>query len=181
AGNMVPADIRLLKVTGLQVNESALTGESVPISKTAKVVDTSEQINMAFMGTAVTTGEAIGVVVGTGQATSIGSIAETMRSSSDVKTPLQERIGRLAWRVALAILVVAGLSFGLGLYLGRPADEMFLLAVALAVSAMPEGLPIMVTVALAVGVKRMAERHALIRHLPAVETLGSTTVIVSDK
>ena len=187
-GGMVPADVRLLGRASLQINEAALTGESVPAAKHGGAMDGAEddlppadQENMAFMGTAVTSGSAEGVVVATGRETEIGDIAAQVGQAERGRTPLQRRMDRLAKALAVIILVVAGVTFGVGLLLGRTVQEMFLLAVALAVAAMPEGLPVVTTVALAVGVRRMADRHAIIRHLPAVETLGSTTAIVADK
>jgi cation-transporting P-type ATPase F len=187
-GEVVPADIRLLECTSLQVNESALTGESVPVSKTAEPMPESEkelppadQQNMAFMGTAITAGRAEGVITATGDETEFGKIAEGVREAGEIETPLERRMHRLANWIAAVILVVAAVAFAIGLWMGREIIDMFLLAAALAVSAIPEGLPVVVTVTLAIGVRRMARRHAVIRHLPAVETLGSTTVIVSDK
>lgn len=187
-GYMVPADARLLSVQALQIDESALTGESVPQSKTAETLadadpalSPGDRKNMAFMGTAVTSGGGTGLVVATGRRTEVGRIAEQVERAKETTTPLQERIGRLARGIALAILGVAAASMGIGLAMGRGLDEMVLLAVALAVAAIPAGLPIVVTVALAIGVRRMARRHAVIRHLPAVDTLGSCTAIVSDK
>lgn len=187
-GDMVPADLRLLESSSLQVNESALTGESVPVSKTDGAMSEAEenlppadQNNMAFMGTAVTAGRAEGVVVATGRRTQLGQIAKDVREAGEIKTPLQRRMDRLAKWIAAVILVVAVFAFGVGLWMGRPMEQMFLLAVSLSVAAIPAGLPVVMTVALAIGVRRMARQHAVIRHLPAVETLGSTTTILSDK
>lgn len=187
-GDMVPADIRWLEVTSLQVNESALTGESVPVSKTADPLEDAEsnlppadQKNMGFMGTAVTSGSASGLVVATGQDSQLGEIARGVQEAEAVQSPLMRRMDRLAKQITAAILLLALLTVITGLSMGQRLEDMFLLAVALAVAAIPEGLPVVVTVALAVGVRRMANRHAVIRHLPAVETLGSTTVIISDK
>lgn len=187
-GNMVPADLRLLDAKRLQINEAALTGESVPASKSqAAMTDAddnlppADQTNMAFMGTAVTAGRGEGLVVATGTDTQIGQIAEQVRSAGQEQTPLQNRMDRLAKWIAAIILVVCVIAFAVGLLLGFSIEEMFLTAVALAVAAMPAGLPVVMTVALAIGVKRMARRNAIIRHLPAVETLGSTTAIFSDK
>jgi cation-transporting P-type ATPase F len=185
-GEVVPADARLLETRGLRIDESALTGESVPADKTAEAVDEpnltpADQRDMAFMGTAVTSGEAEAVVVGTGSATEIGRISEQIEEAGTTKTPLQMRIDRLAKWITVAIVVVAAITFGVGVLIGRSVTEMLLLAVALSVSAIPAGLPVVVTVALAIGVSRMADRHALIRQLPAVDTLGSCTTIISDK
>ncbi len=187
-GDMVPADIRLLDSSSLQVNESALTGESVPTGKTEEPMADAdenlppvEQRNMAFMGTAVTAGHAEGVVVGTGARTELGKIAEGVREAGEIETPLQRRMDRLAKRIAAVILFVAAIAFGAGLLMGNAVVDMFLLAVSLSVAAIPAGLPVVMTVALAIGVRRMARRNAVIRNLPAVETLGSTMTIVSDK
>ena len=188
-GSVVPADTRLIDVTGLQVNESALTGESVPVEKSAEALAEAEetlppadQSNMAFMGTAVTSGQAVGVVVATGTQTEIGQIAEEVREAGESETPLQKRIARMTRWIAGIILSIALLVFLGGWLLGgREPMEMLLMGVGLSVAAIPAGLPIVVTVALAIGVSRMARREAVIRHLPAVDTLGSTTTIVSDK
>jgi Ca2+-transporting ATPase len=187
-GRMVPADLRLVEVNGLQVNEAPLTGESVPVNKTVDALTDAEknlppadQKNLAFMGTAVTSGDGLGVVVAIGGDTEIGQIAHDVQQAGETTTPLQQRMDRLARWITLAVLGVAALAVGAGLLLGRDPVEMLLLAVSLAVAAIPAGLPIVVTVALAIGVRRMAKRHAIIRHLPAVETLGSTTTILSDK
>ncbi len=187
-GMVVPADMRLLESKSLQVNEAALTGESVPASKSADAMrdaeenlPPAEQDNMAFMGTAVTSGTGRGVITATGTDTQLGQIAEQIRDAGDVQTPLQKRMDRLAKWIAVAILVIAVIAFGVGIAMGRSVSQMFLLAVSLSVAAIPAGLPVVMTVALAVGVRRMAKRHAIIRHLPAVETLGSCSTIVSDK
>ena len=187
-GKVVPADLRLTRSDGLQVNEAALTGESVPATKTEETLSETEkdlppadQSNMAFMGTAVTSGSGQGVVVATGEDTELGQIAEQIRGAEDVRTPLQQRMDRLAKWIAGIILVIAALAFAGGIVIGRSVTDMFLLAVSLSVAAIPAGLPVVMTVALAVGVRRMAQRNAIIRHLPAVETLGSCSAIVSDK
>lgn len=187
-GDMIPADVRLVEATSLQINESALTGESVPATKTADALEEAEknlppadQSNMGFMGTAVTSGHAVGLVVATGQQTELGQIAHGVREAETVETPLMRRMNTLAKWITAAILLVAAGSFAIGIWMGRSLTDMFLLAVSLSVAAIPAGLPVVMTVALAIGVRRMARRHAVIRHLPAVETLGSTTVIISDK
>lgn len=185
-GNIVPADARLLESTRLQIDESLLTGESVPSQKSTEQMEEKDALiadreNMAFMGTAVTSGNGTGVVVATGHETEMGSIAEDILATSRAQSPLQERMKRFARWVSLAILVVAVVAFGFGLALGEPLVDMFVTAVSLAVSAMPEGLPVVMTVALAVSVQRMAKRNAILRRLPAVETLGSCTAILSDK
>ncbi len=185
-GEVVPADVRLVETRGLRVDESALTGESVPADKDTDPIDEqnlppADQRNMAFMGTAVTSGEAVGVVVSTGTETQMGEISEQVEEAGTTETPLEMRIERLAKWITIAVFVLAVVAFVVGLFMGRDVDEMLLLAVALAVSAIPAGLPVVVTVALAIGVKRMADRHALIRRLSAVDTLGSCTTMISDK
>ncbi len=187
-GDLVSADMRILDSQSLRVSEAPLTGESVPVSKNAETLESleenpspSDQHNILFMGTSVTSGKAKAIIVATGGATEIGSIAEKLKSSKAAKAPLQSRLDKLANRIALAISGVSVGLFSLGLFLGRDLEEMFFMAVAVAVSAMPEGLPVVVTIALAISIKRMADRRAIIRHLPAVETLGSTNVIITDK
>jgi Ca2+-transporting ATPase len=186
-GDVVPADVRLAEVRALRVNEAALTGESEPSAKTAAALRESgptlvaDRRNMAFKGTAVTYGRARGIVVATGMDTEMGQIARLLQSRTGAGTPLQRRLAALGRRLAVAALLVVAVVFGAGVARGEPVDEMFLTAVSLAVAAIPEGLPAVVTVSLALGARRMADRHALIRKLPAVETLGSVTVICSDK
>jgi Ca2+-transporting ATPase len=184
-GVRMPADARLTRVTGLEMDESLLTGESRPVRKRAAVLpedtELAERRNMAYTGAVVTSGRGRGVVVATGADTELGAIAGMIRREPVTATPLQERMARFARLIGLAVAVGAVVAFVVGLALGEPAQEMFLTAVALAVAAIPEGLPIVVTVALALGVHRMAQRNAIIRRLNAVETLGSTTVIGSDK
>lgn len=185
-GEVVPADLRLTGTEGLQVDEAPLTGESVPVDKATEPIaeehlPPADQRNLAFMGTAVTSGRGRGVVVATGSDTEIGQIAEQVEEAEESETPLQLRIDRLARWITAAILGVAVVAAGVGVLLGRDVFEMLLLGVALAVAAIPEGLPIVVTVALAVGVRRMAERRAVIRKLHAVDTLGSCSAILSDK
>ncbi|MEX2256844.1 MAG: HAD-IC family P-type ATPase [Acidimicrobiia bacterium] len=185
SGVRVPADLRLVTMNALEIDESLLTGESVPVHKHARRLDAgialADRTNMAFTGTIVTAGRARGFVVATGLATALGSVAEQVRTQDTTETPLQRRMVRFAQTIALIVGISAIVLFALGIALGEPASDMFLAAVAMAVAAVPEGLPIAFTVALALGVRRMARRHAVIRHLPAVETLGSTTVIGSDK
>lgn len=186
SGAMVPADVRLFAVTELRVDESMLTGESVPAIKSTEVLEESglspgDQTNMVFMGTIVVNGRAKGVVVETGDRTMLGIIADTIRSAGKVVAPIQEKIEKLARYIGLLVMLSTTLLFFFGLFLGTSVKEMFLTAVAAAVATVPEGLPIVVTIAMAVGVKRMVRYNAIIRNLPAVETLGSTTVICSDK
>ncbi|HSM33627.1 MAG TPA: cation-translocating P-type ATPase [Anaerolineae bacterium] len=186
-GDIVTADMRLLEAPGLKIDEAPLTGESEPVSKVTEPlpeVDAStpaDQRNMAFSGTAVTYGRARGLVVATGMSTAIGRIAELLQEGEDDPTPLQQRLGQLGKWLAIAAIVICALVFGLGVARGEPAEEMFLIAVSLAVAAIPEGLPAVVTISLALGAHRMAARRALVRRLPAVETLGSVTVICTDK
>ena len=185
SGDKVPADMRLLHVRNLQIDESALTGESLPVEKRsgelAHDVVLAERHNMAYSSTLVTYGTGVGVVTGTGDDTEIGRISELIASAEVLATPLTRKIARFSHVLLYAILVLAGLTFVVGLWHGGSAVDMFMAAVALAVAMIPEGLPAVLTITLAIGVARMAKRHAIIRHLPAVETLGSTTVICSDK
>ena len=185
SGDKVPADLRLFEVRNLQVDESALTGESVPVPKHGDVLalDTilAERRNLAFAGTLVTYGRAEGVVWATGDRTEMGRIAWLISEATDLSTPLTRKIAHFSRMMLWAILGLAAATFALGIWRGEAAFEMFMAAVALAVGAIPEGLPAAVTITLAIGVSRMARRRAIIRKLPAVETLGSTTVICSDK
>jgi magnesium-transporting ATPase (P-type) len=185
AGDKVPADLRLLSVRELQVDESALTGESVPVAKEEGALPSetvlADRRNMAFFGTLVTAGHGTGVAVGTGAATEIGRIHRLVGETVEIATPLTRKIARFSKHLTVWILALAGLTFVLGLARGQPAAEIFMAALALAVGAIPEGLPAALTITLAIGVARMARRHAIIRRLPAVETLGSVTVICTDK
>jgi Ca2+-transporting ATPase len=184
-GLRVPADLRLTRVTALEVDESMLTGESLPIRKYARPVagaaPLADRRSMAYSGAVVASGRGRGVVAATGADTELGTIAGLIRDEPVTATPLQVRMGRFARVIGAACAVGAALAFGSGIALGGEVGEMFLTAVALAVAAIPEGLPVALTVALALGVHRMAKRRAIVRRLPAVETLGSTTVIGSDK
>ncbi len=185
SGDKVPADLRLLRARNLQIDESALTGESVPVEKCsgelAHDAVLAERVNMAYSSTLVTYGTGVGVVTETGDSTEIGRISELIASSEVLATPLTRKINRFSHVLLYAILALAGLTFAVGLWHGGSAVDMFMAAVAMAVAMIPEGLPAVLTITLAIGVARMAKRHAIIRHLPAVETLGSTTVICSDK
>ncbi len=185
SGDKVPADLRLLFAQSLRCDESALTGESVPVDKAVASVpaDTplAERTCLAFASTVITYGAGVGVVAATGGAAVIGRIASLTAGADDLATPLTRNIARFSHVVLWGILVLAGLTFAVGIARGQPVEPMFMAAVALAVGAIPEGLPAAVTVILAMGVARMAGRHAVIRRLPAVETLGSTTVICTDK
>jgi cation-transporting ATPase F len=185
SGDKVPADLRLLSCRDLQVDESALTGESVPVIKKAGTLDPetilADRHNMAFAGTLVTYGQAQAVIVATGDKTETGRISEMIAGAVDLSTPLTIKIASFSKVLLIAILILAALTFAVGLWRGEGMVDMFMAAVALSVGAIPEGLPAAVTITLAIGVSRMAKRKAIIRKLPAVETLGSTTVICSDK
>ncbi|MFW5927441.1 MAG: cation-translocating P-type ATPase, partial [Wenzhouxiangella sp.] len=185
AGDQVPADMRLFEVNGLQVDESPLTGESVPVDKQEAPVQGEAVIgdrrSMVFGGTLVTAGTADGVVVATGADSELGQISRLLSETVELQTPLTRRLARLAKVITLAILVVAGLIFLIGMWRENSLLDSALAAITLAVASIPEGLPAVITIASAIGVQRMARRHAIIRHLPAVETLGSTTVICTDK
>jgi Ca2+-transporting ATPase len=186
SGNYIPADLRLVETVNLRIEEAALTGESVPVSKDARLVLTQDQAlgdrrNTAFSGTLVSYGRGSGVVVSTGMRTQIGMIAAMLQSVREEPTPLQVKLDQLGKTLGWAALAVCGMVFLFGWVRGIDALEMFLVAVSLAVAAVPEGLPAVVTITLALGMREMITRHALIRRLASVETLGSTTVICSDK
>jgi cation-transporting ATPase F len=185
SGDKVPADLRLLSVRNLQVDESALTGESVPVEKRLgslpEETSLADRQNMAYAGSFVTFGQGAGVVVAIGNQTQTGRISELVEKGGSLQTPLTRKFEEFSLMLLRIILSLAGLTFLVGLAQGQGAASVFEAAVALAVSAIPEGLPAVVTVTLAIGVSRMAKRHAIIRKLPAVETLGSATVICSDK
>lgn len=186
AGNKIPADVRLIEAINMQVDEAALTGESVPVEKVTVPLDKPElglgdRINMAFAGTAVTYGRGRAVVVATGMNTEFGKIAKMLQSVERRKTPLQENLDKVGRMLARAAFVVVFIIVLLGLLRGQPIIEMLIFGIALAVAVVPEALPAVVTISLAIGLQRMAKRHALVRRLPAVETLGSTSVICSDK
>jgi cation-transporting ATPase F len=185
SGDRVPADLRLVQMKSLQVDESALTGESIPVQKhpDALALDTvlADRKNLAFTGTLVTSGQGEGVVWATGDQTETGHIAQLISEAVDLSTPLTKKIAHLSKLLLWVILALAATTFAIGVARGEKVVEMFMAAVAIAVGAIPEGLPAAVTIVLAIGVARMAKRRAIIRRLPAVETLGSTTVICSDK
>ena len=186
SGDRVPADLRLVDVKELRVEEAALTGESLPVEKTAEAVSADaplgDRYGMAYSGTLVVYGQASGIVVATGAATELGKINRMLSGIRSLTTPLLRQLDRFGRRLALAILGLSAGTFVLGtLWRGHPPAEMFMMVVALTASAIPEGLPAIMTVTLALGVQRMARRNAIIRRLPAVEALGSVTVICSDK
>ncbi|MFJ6078067.1 HAD-IC family P-type ATPase [Pseudarthrobacter sp. NPDC092419] len=185
AGNKIPADLRLVRLAGLKVDESALTGESDPVAKDPVALPpgtpVADRRNMAYSGTLVTAGTGAGVAVATGGETELGEIHRLMGSVQSLATPLTQKLARFSMTLTVAILALAAVAFAAGVARGQPAALTFTAAVALAVGAIPEGLPAAVTVTLAIGVRRMARRRAVVRRLPVVETLGSTTVICSDK
>ena len=187
AGDIIPADVYFLKANALKVEEAALTGESVPVEKQAsplpaKDIPLAEQTNLGFMNTNVTYGTAQAVVVETGMATQVGQIAKMLTEVDQTVTPLQKNISHLSKVLSVLILVIAAFIFAFGTLTGRESPlDMLLTAISLAVAAIPEGLPAIVTITLALGTQKMAKKHALIRKLPAVETLGATQIIASDK
>lgn len=186
AGNYIPADLRLVEAINLRVEEAALTGESVPVQKDASLrleadVPLGDRKNTAFMGTLVSSGRGSGLVIGTGMRTQIGRIAEMLQQMDTEPTPLQKRLDYLGKILGWAALAVCALVFAVGWMRGNDPLGMFMLAVGLAIAAVPEGLPAVVTISLALGMHEMIKRHALIRRLSSVETLGSTTTICTDK
>jgi Ca2+-transporting ATPase len=186
AGKYVPADLRLIETSNLKIEEAALTGESVPIDKNSDILEENnipigDRKNMAFMSSMVTYGRGIGVVVQTGMNTEIGKIADMISKVEEEKTPLQEKLEEAGKLMGISALVICGIMFGIGVFEGREIFNMFMTSVSLAVAAIPEGLPAVVTIVLAVGVQKMIKKNAIVRKLPAVETLGCATVICSDK
>lgn len=184
-GDSIPADLRLVESVNLKIQEAALTGESLPVEKTTETiaddVPIGDRTNMAFSSCSVTYGRGVGVVVATGESTEVGKIAAMIKSVPDMRTPMQVRLDKLGKVLAIISLVVCAVIFIIGLCYGRGVMDMFMTAVSLAVAAIPEGLPAVSTVMLALGVQRLAKQNAIVRNLPSVETLGSTTVICSDK
>jgi len=186
AGARVPADVRLIASRDLQVAEAALTGESLPVEKDAALQLSNETVlaerkNMAYASTLVTYGTGTGVVTATGDRTEVGRISQLISEAVELETPLTQKIAQFSKVLLVIILILAAATFGVGLLRGQDFVDTLFAAITLAVGAIPEGLPAAVTVTLAIGVSRMARRQAIIRNLPAVETLGSTTVICSDK
>lgn len=187
AGDIIPADVRFLKTQNVKVEEAALTGESVAVTKDEAVIDAEsaalgDQHNMGFMNTSMTAGTAEAVVVATGKDTEVGKIAQMLNSAEQTVTPLQRNITHLSKILSVLVLAIAVIIFALGMLTKRETPlDMLLTAISLAVAAIPEGLPAIVTITLALGTQAMAKRHALIRKLQAVETLGATEIIASDK
>ena len=184
-GDSIPADLRLTEAINLKIQEAALTGESVPVEKsTASIEDDTaigDRVNMAFASCSVTYGRGRGIVVATGERSEMGKIAAMIESVPEQRTPMQVRLDQLGRTLTIVSLVACGIIFIIGLCYGRPLMAMLMTAVSLAVAAIPEGLPAVSTVVLALGVQKLARQHAIVRNLPSVETLGSTTVICSDK
>ncbi len=185
-GDRIPADIRIIKSDSLEIEESALTGESIPVLKQILPIvedglDAPDQVNMGFKGTMVTRGSGIGIVVHTGMETMMGKIASLMAGTKKLVTPLERKLAELGKILIFVALSLTILVVGVGIYQGHPVYHMFLAGVSLAVAAIPEGLPAIVTVALSLGVQRMIRRKAIVRQLSAVETLGTTSIICSDK
>ena len=186
SGDRIPADLRLSMVTNLKIQEAILSGESVLVEKKSELIDKKDislgdRNNLAFMGTAVISGRGRGIVVATGMRTEMGQIAGMLEEQQQEETPLQKKLNQVGKKLGLLILIVVGLVVLLGCLRGIEFFEMFLTGISLAVAAVPEGLPAVVTVVLALGVQKMAKKHVIVRRLPAVETLGATTVICSDK
>lgn len=186
AGDIIPSDLRLIESSNLKIEEASLTGESVPVEKSANItldeeVSLGDRKNMAYMSTVVTYGRGKGIVVGTGNHTEIGKIAEMIQTFEDDTTPLQKKLDQLGKYLGVGCLVICGLVFLIGILQGREILDMFMIAISLAVAAIPEGLPAIVTIVLALGMSKMVKRNAIVKKLLAVETLGCTTTICSDK
>lgn len=183
-GNKISADARLIKEINLETQESALTGESLPVEKNVGILKEktlAERSNMVYSGTIITKGKAKAIVVNTGMKTEIGKIASLIQETKEEATPLQKRLAQLGKFLGILVLIICIIVFGIGVLSGIDILDMFIRAVSLAVAAIPEGLPAVVTISLALAVQRMAKKNALIRKLPSVETLGSTSVICADK
>ena len=184
AGDKIPADARVLESISMEIDESMLTGESVPVSKITNVIKSTapiqERYNMVFMGTIVSNGRGRAIVVNTGMQTEIGKIAKIVQVEQR-ETPLKKKLNQLSKHLAIIIGIISAVIFLIGIFRGEELSQMFLTSVALAVSAIPQALPLIVTVTLAIGVHQMVKKKSIVRSLPAVETLGSVTVIASDK
>jgi len=185
-GMVIPADLRLLECYDLALNEASLTGESLAVSKSSNALAGGrralvEQSNMVFKGSQVNRGHGLGVVVAVGMTTQLGRIASLLQSTGETRTPLQRRLALFGQRLAWLVLLLCLIIFGFGIFRGEPLTLMFMVAISLGVAAIPEALPAVVSIALALGARKMSREEALIRHLPAVETLGSVTFICSDK
>lgn len=186
SGDKAPADIRVFRAKNFLVEEAALTGESLPVGKNINAVGEesplADRVCMAYSGTMILQGAGAGVVVATGNATELGRINELLNQTVQLETPLTRQLSKVTTGITIATIAVVAVLIGFGIWIkNAPVGESLMVAVTLAVAAIPEGLPAVITIALAIGVRRMASRHAVIRHLPAVETLGATTVICSDK
>jgi magnesium-transporting ATPase (P-type) len=186
SGDKVPADLRLIRIKNLLVEEAALNGESLPVAKKTDAVEAAaalgDRLSMAYSGTLVVQGTATGVVVATGNSTELGRINALLNQTTQLETTLTRQLARVSSGITAAVVVVVAILISFGIWVkDAPVGEALMVAVSLAVAAIPEGLPAVITICLAIGVRRMAERHAVVRHLHALETLGSTSVICSDK
>ena len=185
-GDYIPADLRLFEAANLKIEEASLTGESVPVEKITSVIEETDiplgdRDNLAFSASLVSYGRGKGIVAETGMNTEVGKIAAILDSTEVTQTPLQKRLDKLGKMLGIAAIVICVLMFIIGSSYGKEPMHLFLSAVSLAVAAIPEGLPAIATIVLAIGVQRMVTKHAIVKRLPCVETLGSTTVVCSDK
>ena len=185
-GDYIPADVRILEAINLKSQEASLTGESVPVEKIAskiegKDIGIGDRVNMLFSSSLVTYGRGKGIVVETGMTTEVGKIAGMINSTQKQETPLQQKLNKLGKTLGIAALAICAFIFVVGLIQGKEPIHMFMTAVSLAVAAIPEGLVAVSTIVLAIGVQKMVKKNAIVKRLPAVETLGSATVICSDK
>ncbi|MEG1536858.1 MAG: HAD-IC family P-type ATPase, partial [Clostridiales bacterium] len=186
AGRIIPADLRLLSSINLKIEESALTGESVPVEKQATFIATADttlgdRLNMAYMSTSVSYGRGEGIVIATAEKTEIGKIATMIMNGKEPPTPLQKRLAQLSKLLGILAIIICAAMFAIALIQGRDIAEMLITAISLAVAAVPEGLPAVVTIVLAFGVQRMVKINSIVRRLPAVETLGAVSTVCSDK